>query len=287
LLVVVMLLLLGAGAAFAVIRAVTPTYAVPAVTGPMLAALDQAPLPHHFKVRERHVSQDGTTAGQVLVSLQAPPAGAKRQSGSTITVTISDGQSFVGIPNLHGMTEDAAKAALGVVGLVEGNVTRPYRDDVPPGQVVSWSPQGQLRKGSPVDLVISAGSAPIAIPDVSGLSLADARAKLAAAGLTQLANDQVYSTTVTSGQVVGTDPAAGANGRGVTITVHVSKGPQIVKVPDMTGETVQQATADLGAIGLHVGQVFGVGKNGHVVATDPAAGQAVPQGSAVDLFVDR
>jgi len=276
-------LVLGAGLAYGAVRMFTPTYAVPAVT-----TLSSGPLPHQFRVRVIHTRRDGTKAGQILLDAQHPGAGARRPTGSSIDVVVSDGQTLVSVPDLTQLDQPSAQARLAAAGLVAGSLTQQYSDTVTAGVVISWTGAGSsLAKGTPVDLVVSKGKTPIPVPDVRLMTLTDAQAKLAAAGLTAVTSDQVFDDTVPADQVVGTDPPAGGDGRGQTIVVHVSKGPQIVTVPDVTGQTVAQATATLNAAGLQVGNIYGPAKGKRVLDTGPGPDSRVPHGTAVDLYTAR
>ena len=93
-----------------------------------------------------------------------------------------------------------------------------------------------------------------------------------------------FSDTIPKDQVVGTSPAAGASvDRGTKVTVNVSKGPDVVAVPDVSGKSVQDATTVLQQAGLQVSNVFGP-PNKKVFTTDPAAGTQAHRGSSVNLY---
>jgi eukaryotic-like serine/threonine-protein kinase len=158
---------------------------------------------------------------------------------------------------------------------------------VPQGEVISWSGNGALLpKGSPVDLVVSNGPRPIQIPDLRGRTYADAKAILDGLGLPS--NEvMVYDDTIPNGSVVNTSPGPGPVAPGSSVTVNVSQGPQIVTVPDVSGDTVAQATQALNTVGLKVGAIYGPPKATHVFGSLPAAGSHVAHGSSVDLYTDR
>ena len=69
------------------------------------------------------------------------------------------------------------------------------------------------------------------------------------------------------------------------MTLHISKGPDLVKVPDVTVETLKQATADIARAGLVVGTVTNYKPNGVVLSQSPRGGQ-LPRGSSVDLVLN-
>jgi serine/threonine-protein kinase len=130
---------------------------------------------------------------------------------------------------------------------------------------------------------VSDGPAPRAIPDLSGKSYEDAAAALRDLGLTPVRAD-VFSDTTPAGQVDATVPASGAAAaKGAKVTVNVSKGIDLVSVPDVTGQSVDQASTMLAASGLQVANVFGPPRK-RVFATDPEAGRKVKRNSGVSLY---
>jgi serine/threonine-protein kinase len=105
---------------------------------------------------------------------------------------------------------------------------------------------------------------------------------LSAAGLAA-SESGVFDNTVPKGQVVRTNPAAGASAdSGSTVTVQVSKGPDLVTVPTVSSLSVLDATHRIEAAGLHVSEVVG-SPDRPVSATTPPPGAQVLRGSAVRL----
>jgi len=144
------------------------------------------------------------------------------------------------VPSVVGLSKTDATARLQSVGLVAAVGDTPYSDTVTKDQVMDFSPKGDLEKGVTVTLIVSNGVRPIQLSDLSNMSYANAKAILDGLGL-PAAQNQVYSDTVPAGNVVSTSPGPGPVPPGTTITVNVSKGPQIVTVPDLTnGMTVAQ-----------------------------------------------
>jgi serine/threonine-protein kinase len=93
-----------------------------------------------------------------------------------------------------------------------------------------------------------------------------------------------FSDTVPKDQVISTSPGAGASvARGGKVTVTISKGPDLVAVPDATGKSVPDATTIMQQTGLSIGNVFGP-PNKKVFLTDPAAGAQVKRGSSVNVY---
>jgi len=128
------------------------------------------------------------------------------------------------------------------------------------------------------------------VPSVAGLTVSSARADLRNAGLTVVTRAARHSDTVPAGQVISTDPAAGAQIKhGGTVTIIPSLGPVLVTVPQVTGQSLAQADHDLRAAGLTPGQpAYQTSTTipaGIVLSTNPVAGQRWPDNKPVQLTV--
>ena len=154
------------------------------------------------------------------------------------------------------------------------------------GAVVSTDPAAgtRLRPDATVALVVSKGVELLAVPDVTGQTQAEAEKAISAAGL-QARATQVFSDTVASGRVISQDPKAGRAPRGSTIELQVSKGPDLVTVPDLRGRSGPQAAAALRAAGLKGRAIDLPDGQGSVVTQSPRAGSPVRRGSTVTYYV--
>jgi serine/threonine-protein kinase len=94
-----------------------------------------------------------------------------------------------------------------------------------------------------------------------------------------------FSDTVAVGVVIGTDPASGRQApRDSQVAILVSKGPELIAVPNLIGQSVEAASTALSNAGLAADvQNFAPGKK--VRAQDPAAGTKVRRGAKVTLFL--
>ena len=262
-----------------------PKRTVPALTGDALGAAQKIVVAHHLRLRVASRRYDKRVPAGEIAS-QSPRDGAMLAQGDAVEVVVSQGPPFVTVPgNLDGEPEATAAATLGAAGLHVADASL-YSQTVPAGDVVSWSPASGLRWGDTVTLEVSAGPKPVTIPgDLAGEDPAAATSELQGLGLT-VTSEQQNSSTVPSGKVIGTDPAAGqTTHQGDTVTLYVSKGPVIVTVPDVAGDTVEAATAALAAAGLTPQNVYGPpGGNARVFTTDPPAGSKEPEGTPVSLY---
>ena len=283
-LVLVVLAAVGGYLAVGVFKLATPSHRLADLRGRTVDAAVAALAPDHLKARVGAARYDETVpSGQVVA--ESPAAGSMLKEGSTVVLYPSKGPAPRAVPNLSGLSQAAAVGRLNQAGFSDQVVTQ-HSETVAGGTVLDWSPkQGLQPKGATVTLTVSSGPAPRTVPSVSGQTYDQAAAALSQLGLVPQ-QAQVYDNTGTypAGQVVGTTPAAGSSvAKGSTVTVNVSKGVQMVAVPDVTGESVDQATSDLAAKGLSVANVYGP-PNRRVFITDPTGGTRVPVGSSVDLY---
>lgn len=193
------------------------------------------------------------------------------------------------VPDVTGLTSEAAERQLQAAGLGSTTTTR-FDEQVPAGTVVASRPPGtqQVHKNGTVTLVVSAGPELFGVPDLRELSLPEARERLAEAGLSAGAVDEAWSAAVDEGLVLASDPAAGTDLRsGTEVALTVSRGPEPVAVPDVTGGGVEDARAALEDVGLRLGEsteAFADSPAGTVVDQDPADDRVLP-GEAVDVVV--
>ncbi|MFA6416193.1 MAG: PASTA domain-containing protein [Candidatus Paceibacterota bacterium] len=101
-------------------------------------------------------SQTSSTIPSGRVISWSPTGSVAR--GTAISIVISNGAGTVATPNLTGMTEQQARAAIIGANLTVGTVTSQASDTIPSGIVVSWSPMGQVAVGTAINIVVSSGS---------------------------------------------------------------------------------------------------------------------------------
>jgi serine/threonine-protein kinase len=230
---------------------------------------------------------DGSVPGEVLT--QTPPAGTQLEEGvGAIVLVVSDGVLLRDVPELEGLTLGEVEDALAEQGLIIGDVERSFDEIVVEGLVVSSSaePGIQAETGDRIDVVLSAGPEPRAVPNLAGRTQAEAEAALAELGLVAvLAED--YSDTVASGLVIGSDPLPDAAiDRDGNVTITVSLGLPFLVVPDVSGLSAAAAADQLTALGFVVSDTDGP-PNRNVIATDPPAGESLRKGSDIIIFTRR
>ncbi|MDQ6796948.1 MAG: PASTA domain-containing protein [Actinomycetota bacterium] len=148
--------------------------------------------------------------------LDYSPKGGTAPTGAKIALTVSSGPAPRIVPNVAGQSFAAASAALAQVGL-EAVKADDFSDSVPAGQVAGTNPAigASVDRGSTVTVVVSQGQP--TVPDLKGLSVAEATAKLQAAGLEK---GGVYGPP--GGRVFLTTPGSGTKvKRGASVSLFI------------------------------------------------------------------
>ena len=223
----------------------------------------------------------------VIVSTD-PQSGAGINPTGIITANISQGPERYSVPDVTGMTPQAATAAITAANLTLGGRTEAFDDNVATGQVAKTSPKigSKLKPGDRVDLVISKGPKPIEIPNVVGQKIKTAGANLSDLGL-KVDRSNVFSESVKKNTVMSIKPKAGNTvASGSTVEVVVSKGPPPVIVPNLVDMPRKKAIAALEKIGLRPKvEVGAVAPLNRVISQSPAAGTQIPKGSTVTIRI--
>jgi len=235
-------------------------------------------------------SSETVPAGTVMS--QDPPSGASVVPGFAVNFTVSTGVTHVTVPNVVGLSQNAALAAIAGAGLVSGPVTQQSSDTVPAGEVISQSPDAgtTVVEGSAVGFAVSTGPEPVAVPDVVGLTQAEAATAIANAGLVVGTVSEQSSATVAAGTVISQNPLSGVSvAPGSAVSFTVSTGIAQATVPDVVGLSQAAAATAIWNAGLAIGsetqQTSETVPAGHVVSQTPASGTSVDEGSGVDLVV--
>ena len=225
----------------------------------------------------------------------SPAAGTMLREGDDFILVISEGPTLAVVPDVTGLSQADAVAALEAQGLV---VVETIRDDdsVPAGSVVSWIVTEQpnllagseVLKGTQVAIAISGGPVLRAVPNLIGRSEADALAELAAVQLVAQRNDDVFSSEIAVGLVAAQEPQSATQlSRGDVVAFSVSKGPETVELPRLVGLSLADAQKQLTEAGLVLGTMSGrtssrvrsVNQDGVTLT----AGSVVAKGSAINL----
>jgi serine/threonine-protein kinase len=193
------------------------------------------------------------------------------------------------VPQVIGQTLDSARVEIGAKNL--GVDVKRRADPAPADTVIDQVPGAgtKVDRDSTVTLIVSNGPTTVKMPDVVGLPLHDARARLKRAGL-RVDVTREPSGSVNKGIVIRSDPGPDRlTERGSSVTVFVSTGPQQVTVPDLLGRDEQDAVAQLRDLHLspEIREKSSDKPQGTVVDQTPTAGIAVAEGTTVTIFVSN
>ena len=130
----------------------------------------------------------------------------------------------------------------------------------------------------------------VEVPEIRNLSAREAYNQLAEAGLKMEKIGEEYNSEIEAGHVVTQDPEPGKMVKeGRQVRVILSKGPEMVKVPNLVNTTLSDARFELKNMGLQLGEPENIYDNrvpeGNIVSQEPRANRQVPAGSSVDVMV--
>ena len=253
---------------------------VPKVTGMTTAAASAELRGAGFTVATGTAQLDNQVdKGQVIRSV--PAAGQRVGKGSHITLIPSAGPHRRPMPQVTGLTLQAAQAAVRQAGLTPGPVTKVTSSTIAAGIVVSTNPAAGAMwpQPQPVRLVVSAGPP---MPDFVGQPQEAAQGWASANGVSLNVVTAAKSDTPAGTITQQSLPPGSSFTRGQVITITISPGPPMVPVPNVDGMSVDQATHTLKKLGfsVNVNQVGPVDNVFHHSPSDQA-----PKGSTITLWV--
>jgi beta-lactam-binding protein with PASTA domain len=127
------------------------------------------------------------------------------------------------------------------------------------------------------------------VPNLSGLTVADANGLASRSGLALNLENRFYSADVAAGRILAQDPAAGSRVRREwPVRITESLGAQRVEIPDLTGQTERSATIGIRRLSLELGVVahLAIAGDPDVVLTQtPPANASGVDGPRVSLLV--
>lgn len=245
-----------------------------------------------------HLSPDGYHRTEVPIGQEVGP---RRHRGRWALlavlglILVAAAVAVRPLPRVTGMTERAALARLRQAGM-HGSVRAAFSDSVRYGTVMSQRPAlipvGPLGlRGGGVDLTVSKGPDVVALPYEVGQPLATAQRAIQALGLPLGPPVLAYSSTTTGtviAQVPGSSSGPISVRPGTPINLTVSKGPQLIAVPAVTG-TFAAASSALAQAGLSVTRqdAYAGVPAGTVVSQTPAPGTSIPAGQSVTVVVSK
>lgn len=246
------------------------------------AALEKAGFSVEPAERNDPVIEKGKVSGT------DPEAGEQAQRGSTVTLYVSQGPQILPVPEVRGAPSADARATLKDFTVVDPNVLQ-FSDDVAADTVIDVldadgkSVGAEYPELGELTLVVSAGP----IPNVIAMPSADAEAALTKAGLKFAYLDSVFDNSgeIADGSVVAAEPTTEVVRQGDTINLTLSKGQDLVEVPDVVGKTMTEAKAELEKAEFDVSYSLPdlFLDLATVTSSDPPAGEKRVRGSTITI----
>lgn len=216
----------------------------------------------------------------------------------------SDGEPTAAVPIAYGVGDNQPTTAVHepTTSLTTGSTSGSTRDSIGPEQPV----RPRKRRGRRLLLVAVALLAATAVlgwylavgryetvPGLVGLSQAEAIKTGEAAGFVVEAGASQYSEVVKKGDVIATDPESGTRLLpDETITLTISNGKERYKIPNIQGDSLDEATQTLESLNLKVGEVAeafsdSIPSGGVIKSSSHKVGQSVKRDTVVDLVISK
>ncbi|BCN66549.1 putative serine/threonine-protein kinase PknB [Prescottella equi] len=198
----------------------------------------------------------------------------------------------VEVPNVAGLTAQAAEAQLRGMNLDTSIQTRPDAV-VAEGNVIATTPSAgsSVSEKSTVTLQVSSGPEQVQVPKLAGLSQDEAAQALNAVGLRLAPEvDRAPSDPAQLDKVTAQDPSSGAKiNLDSTVSITLGSGPEQVRIPNVIGQTIDVAQPNIEGVGFKV-QVATVDSSkpeGQVISTSPSGGSTAAKGDVITVQVSN
>ena len=204
------------------------------------------------------------------------------------------GNDQVAVPNIVNQSRVDAEKQLGNVDLKVGEVTQKACENAAKGNICEQNPTPgtKVDKNSAVNLVVSTGAPKVAVPSVLGQDVDKATETLGGDKYELVVKTKQQESTEKVGTVLAQDPELGTEvEKGSTITLTIAKAEEKSTVPDVTGQSCDDAKAQMQANNL-VGNCTEVETDdtnqiGKVIATSPQAGTQADKNSSVNIQIGK
>lgn len=132
----------------------------------------------------------------------------------------------------------------------------------------------------------------VTVPNFKEMEIKKAQDLAEKKGLKLKIEKKEYHDEIAKNHIISQDPKSGLKVKeGDTVKVIVSKGSELVAVPDLTGKTTSEAGFILGKKDLEIGEISKEFSDkipeDTIIGQDPPAGQKVKSGTKVDLIISQ
>ena len=188
---------------------------MPDLTGLSTSAAEQALTNDGLKYKVAEVSSQSVQSGEIAST--SPGSGRPVADGATVTLNVSSGPAQIAVPDVTGLSQSDATDKLSAAGFAVTISAQTQNSSVAAGEVAAYSPTGTASQGATITLVLSAGPQQVLVPDVTGMSVADATTRLEGLGFQVV----THHYTLVLGTVLHQSPGGGeSTDAGGTVTLY-------------------------------------------------------------------
>lgn len=236
-----------------------------------------------------------TEIAEGLVITTSPEITAGMPNGTEVSLVLSLGPEPISFPDFDGITTVDFSSQLAKLGIGVVDTAKEFHKTIAAGTVISVA----RTDGSPIaagDTVYAGESVIVTesvgtVPSVKGMTVEQATATLATVDLSVKGKSvEEFSSAVDEGRVISVSSTSGVIRPGGSVTLVVSKGPELIAIPAVSGLTISAAQIALEELGFTVVVVTDIPKRhwaqswAEAGSTDPETGSLIPKGSTVTLM---
>lgn len=229
------------------------------------------------------VFDDNIPAGNVARTNPAP--GKPLGRFQTAKIFVSKGIEMLTMPDLTGKTREEALELVKKARFDAPQISEDFHDTVPQGQVSVQdpAPNASVAHNTIVKITLSKGRQPVSMPDLVGKPSQEAQNELTRVGLQPQVTED-FSDSVPKGKVISQSVAPNTTVHRLDqVALVVSKGPEMVAVPNVFGKNEGDARAALESAGFTVNVKRTFGDSKRVLNSNPGAGTQAKVGSTVTI----
>lgn len=229
------------------------------------------------------VFDDNIPAGNVARTNPAP--GKPLGRFQTAKIFVSKGIEMLTMPALAGKTREEALELVKKARFNTPQISEDFHDTVPEGQISSQdpAPNASVAHNTIVKITVSKGRQPVSMPNLVGKPSQEAQNELTQVGLQPQVTED-FSDSVPKGKVISQSVAPNTTVHRLDqVNLVISKGPEVVAVPNVFGKSEGDARAALESAGFTVNVKRTFGDSKRVLNSNPSAGTQAKVGSTVTI----
>ena len=229
------------------------------------------------------VFDDNIPAGNVARTNPAP--GKPLGRFQTAKIFVSKGIEMLTMPDLTGKTREEAVELVKKARFNTPQISEDFHDTVPEGQISSQdpAPNASVAHNTIVKITVSQGRQPVSMPHLVGKPSQEAQNELTQVGLQPQVTED-FSDNVPKGKVISQNVAPNTTlHRLDQVSLVISKGPEMVAVPNVFGKNEGDARAALESAGFTVSVKRTFGDSKRVLNSNPSSGTLAKVGSKVTI----